>query len=218
MQRILLLSGMTPDGRIFDRILPLLPNATIVDWIRPFPHESILSYAGRLSCNITKEPSIVCGVSFGGIVARELAAILRAKACVLISSVRTPHEMPPWFRLCGLIGPSFAEQAMKATGTIAATWPSHVSSLVTLRLRKFVGSSGAWYRWATSAVLKWKPSEDAQHLRVIQIHGDRDTTFPIRYVKPDVVIQGGGHVLPITHYTQIAAALLAVSKIEASLT
>lgn len=95
--RILLLTGMTPDRRIFERIHPLLPTAVVVDWIRPMKYESIRNYAARLGQSIPRDDStIVYGVSFGGIVARELASSINAKACVLISSVRSPDELPPW--------------------------------------------------------------------------------------------------------------------------
>ncbi len=79
MQKILLLTGMTPDPRIFERLLPLLPSAVVVDWIPPKSNESIASYAERLSRTIINDqPTIVCGVSFGGIVACELASCLNA--------------------------------------------------------------------------------------------------------------------------------------------
>jgi hypothetical protein len=55
MRRILLLTGMTPDRRIFDRLLPLLSAATVVDWIPPTPYESITSYAEKLSRTIDRD-------------------------------------------------------------------------------------------------------------------------------------------------------------------
>lgn len=208
MQRILLLTGMTPDHRIFDRLLPQLPTARIVDWIEPTSGESIASYATRLSHTITcSEPTIVCGVSFGGIIARELASHLNASACVLVSSVRSPSELPPWFRVCRILAPGSATALMRATGAIAASWPRRLRSPSTLRLMKLGGKSGRWHRWATAAVLNWRPSEDVERIRLIHIHGDRDTTFPIRYVSADTVIRGGGHILPLTHSEQIASAL-----------
>ena len=96
MQKILLLTGMTPDHRIYDRLLPLLPTAIVVDWIPPTEHESIVSYADRLSRTVNHdEPMVVCGVSFGGIIARELACRLNATSCVLISSSRS--NLPQFF-------------------------------------------------------------------------------------------------------------------------
>ncbi len=208
MQKILLLTGMTPDHRIFDRLLPLLPTAIVVDWIPPTEHESIVSYADRLSRTVNHdEPMVVCGVSFGGIIARELAYRLNATSCVLISSVRSPRELPPWFRICRVVAPRPAAAIMNATGVIADYWPRRLRSPATWRLRKLAGKSGEWHRWATAAVLNWKPSQQAELIPSFHIHGDRDTTFPIRYTRADTVIHGGGHVLPLTHFEEIAEKL-----------
>jgi len=208
MHKILLLTGMTPDHRIFDRLLPLLPTAIVVDWIPPIANESIASYAARLSCTVNhEEPTVVCGVSFGGIVARELASCLNATSCVLISSVRSPRELPPWFRICRLMAPRPAVAIMKTIRDIATYWPRRLKSSSTWRLMKLGGKSGEWHRWATAAVLNWNLSKDAERIPSIHIHGDRDATFPIRYTGADTVIHGGGHVLPLTHCEEIAEKL-----------
>jgi pimeloyl-ACP methyl ester carboxylesterase len=55
--------------------------------------------------------------------------------------------------------------------------------------------------------LNWKPFNDDNPIPVFQIHGDRDRTFPIRYIDADYVVQGGGHVLPLTHGKEVAEKL-----------
>lgn len=212
MQKILLLTGMTPDPRIFERLLPLLPSAVVVDWISPNSNESIASYADRLSRTIVNDqPTIVCGVSFGGIVARELASCLDARACVLVSSVRSPSELPPWYRCFRAMPPRFAESTMKIVGEVAARWPRKFRFASTWRLRKLNGTSGDWYRWATAAVLNWTPSQGTERVPVIHIHGDRDSTFPIRYTQADRIVRGGGHILPLTNCTEVAEILLGLA-------
>ena len=208
MQKILLLTGMTPNPRIFERLLPLLPSAVVVDWISPNSNESIASYANRLSRTIINDqPTIVCGVSFGGIVARELASCLDARACVIVASVRSPSELPPWYRCFRVMPPRFAESIMKIIGEVAARWPRKFRSASTWRLSKLNGTSGDWYRWATTAVLNWTPSQGTERVPVIHIHGDRDSTFPIRYTQADRIIRGGGHILPLTNFTEVAEIL-----------
>ena len=82
--RILLLTGMTPSPGIFARLLPALGDASIVPWIEPLPAETLEGYASRLADTVntvdSAGPVIVCGVSFGGIVSRELAWRLNAQA------------------------------------------------------------------------------------------------------------------------------------------
>src|SRR6478609_2163520 len=97
---ILLLTGMTPDARVFERLLPLLPTARVVPWLDPQARESLSDYARRLADTQNGAGQcVVCGVSFGGIIARELALQLNAKACVLVSTVRTHSQLPPWMRM-----------------------------------------------------------------------------------------------------------------------
>jgi pimeloyl-ACP methyl ester carboxylesterase len=206
--QILLLTGMTPDARIFERLSPLLPTAYVVPWISPAPHERIQDYACRLADSLSVRGGVVVsGVSFGGIIAQELAIRLNAKACVLISSVRGVRQLPPWFQILRpfAIGP--VEAVLSAVGTAAYSCPARLRTHSTARLTKLAGEAGAWHRWATASALRWVPSRELEKLRIVQIHGDRDTTFPMRYVNPDVVIANGGHVLPLTHPAEIAAVL-----------
>ena len=91
---IYLLPGMTRDDRIFDRLVPLLPNASVVNWFDPHMDESLASYVRRLAATLTSTPCFVAGVSFGGIVALEVSRIVRPRACFLISSIRNGCDPP----------------------------------------------------------------------------------------------------------------------------
>jgi len=206
--RILLLTGMKPDARVFDRLLPLLPAADVVPWIEPQHRESLRNYARRLAETVDSTgPLSVCGVSFGGIVARELALQLRAQKCVLVSSVRTHRDFPPWMRAVrAFAGPGF-ELVLSAVGAGAEACPRRMRQPSTTRLRKFAGQSGAWHRWATSAALRWHASPELDRVPTVQIHGEYDETFPLRYVQPDIVF-AGGHLLVMTHAHEIANVLL----------
>lgn len=204
--RILLLTGMTPDDRIFKRLLPHLPTAVVVAWIKPHPCEPLRAYAQRLAKTIEPaEDTVVCGVSFGGMVARELAFCLNAKTCVLVSSLRHPRQLPPHYRLLRPLAGAGFDAALNLIGTLSP----HP------RLKKLAGKRGAWHRWATNAILTWDARQELDAIPIVQVHGDRDRTFPIRFIQADQVIQGGGHVLPLTHHKEIAAILkeLAASDI-----
>jgi pimeloyl-ACP methyl ester carboxylesterase len=210
--RILLLTGMTPDDRIYDRLLPRLANASIVPWIAPQPNEALSPYCDRLAATIDRDaPIIICGVSFGGIVARELAPKIKAMCCVIISSVRDPQELPPWFRCFRPFAGRYVSTVLNCAGTFATLFPPPVRTRATSRATKLAGNSGSWHRWATSSVLSWSPQAQGSEVKTVHIHGDRDTTFPIRYTRPDVVIRGGGHVLPLTHDREVARILIGIA-------
>jgi pimeloyl-ACP methyl ester carboxylesterase len=204
---------MTPDDRIFDQLLNRLPNASIVPWIAPQFNEPISRYCDRLAATIDlEEPIILCGVSFGGIVARELAPKINAVCCVLISSVRDPRELPPWFRCFRPFAGRYVSTLLNLAGTLATLFPRPIRTHATVRAAKLAGRGGTWHRWATTSVLEWSPPQQGDEIATVHIHGDHDTTFPIRYTKPDVVIHGGGHVLPLTHDREIARVLGELAK------
>ncbi|MFO0941646.1 MAG: hypothetical protein U0930_12885 [Pirellulales bacterium] len=208
MTKILLLSGMTPDDRIFHRLLPQLTNAEVVRWIRPIVNESLSEYANRLSRTLTcVEPLIVCGVSFGGIVARELAPLLNAKSCVQIASIASPHEFPPWFRVARLFRATATHGTMKLAGTLSNCFPRRFRSTSTLQMTKLTGELGHWYRWAARAAVNWQPSKLIETVPVFKIHGDRDRTFPLAYTRADHTIHGGGHTIALSHSSLISSII-----------
>lgn len=130
MTRILLLSGMSPDDRVYRRLLPLLPNAELVSWIRPNQRESITDYCGRLANTIKcNEPTIVCGVSFGGIIASELAPLLNAKCCVQISSIASPNELPPTYRVARFFRAAVSDTTLRLAGSFSSSTNSSPNSI-----------------------------------------------------------------------------------------
>ncbi len=204
---IYLLPGMTAQYPVFSRLVPMLANPTVVvSYPVPQPSESLASYAARLAGALSPD-SYLAGTSFGGMVALEAARHLRPRGCIIISSVRCPAQLPPWFRVFRPIGGRTCSRLLRVVGDTVRTVPSPLRTRSTMRLTKLAGSTGHWHRWATSAVLSWQQQRDNSDTPVLHIHGDADRTFPIRYVSPDIVVLGGGHVLPITHPHEVARAM-----------
>src|SRR4051794_30719168 len=95
---LILLSGMAADERLFAPQRAAFPHLVVPAWIEPLAKEPLPAYAARLARQVDPgRPCIVGGASFGGLVALEMAHYLQARACVLISSVRSPRELPWWY-------------------------------------------------------------------------------------------------------------------------
>jgi hypothetical protein len=155
---IYLLSGMTPDERIFERLVPLLPNGTIVQWLEPHANESLVAYAQRTADTIPTFQCFVGGVSFGGIVGLEVSRLMNPCGCFLISSIRNPRQLPPWLRVFRWMAGPNCSRALSMIGRITHIAPRSMRTHATARAAKLAGPAGAWHRWATSAVLGWKPT------------------------------------------------------------
>lgn len=213
---IYLLPGMTPNFPIYARLQPLLPNATIVDFIPPRPRESLISYAHRLALDIPPR-SFVVGVSFGGILALEISRIVRPLGCILISTIKHPAELPPWFRMGRFLGVGTCSPALRSIGRLATLMPKRLRTASTLRATKLAGTAGQWHRWATTAVIDWsrcrqKPGPRIESCPVLQIHGTKDTTFPIRFIQPDIRVHSGTHSIALTHPQELADSILSFMK------
>jgi pimeloyl-ACP methyl ester carboxylesterase len=197
---IILLSGMAADGSLFAAQQQAFPQLRAPAWIDPMPEESLRDYAARFARMLDPGcPCIVGGASFGGIVALEMAQHLQARACVLISSVRSPRELPWWYRICrpmALLDPDALGLVAAGIGRFSA--PS-IGRGTARNLRRLSEPSSAFLRWATWAVLRWQPSVRRRLVPICQIHGDADRTFPVRLTRPDVIVQDGGHLLTVTH-------------------
>jgi pimeloyl-ACP methyl ester carboxylesterase len=197
---LILLPGMAGDDRVFAPQRAAFPDMLVPAWIEPLPQESLGSYARRLARRVEPgRPCVVGGASFGGIVALEMAVHLQARVCVLIASVRSPNEFPWWYRLlrpAAVLGPA---QLGQLAGLVANTSAPSLPPGTVQRLRRVSAPQASFLRWASWAALTWRPSRTARPVRVYQVHGSADRTFPIQYTRPDVVVARGGHLLSLTH-------------------
>lgn len=204
-RKLLLLGGMSPGGRVFRQLAPLLQGGEMVPWIEPRDCKSIASYARLLADSLDLDrPCDVLGISFGGIVAQELAAQIGAGHCFVVSSISHPSELSRKTRLLGRLGPTTSDRLMCTAGRVAQGWPGRPSA-ATVRAQKLAGQDGSWYRWASAAAIRWKPHPDPSSSTVIRIHGDRDRTFPRGHLYADHVIAGAGHLLSVHHAAELAA-------------
>lgn len=202
--RLIFLPGLNGDPRIFRELIRHFPHAEVIEWLTPLRRESITNYAARIA-----EPlgdlrgAVIVGVSFGGIIAQEMATRHAAKACLLISSIRNPSELPPHYRLGRIVARLPVENLLASAEIASAYLPKFAQSRSMPATASRKRKNAAWKRWAIGAVLRWEPIA-SREFNVTHIHGDRDTTFPIRFVHPDVTIAGAGHLIALTHANLIS--------------
>ena len=203
-RKLILLNGMTPDGRVFKRLLPYLENYQLIEWVDPEDDQSIQEYAKRIQRYLGEVRDCdILGVSFGGIVAQELAPLIGAKKCFIVSSIADTKELNGLQRVLASFPRGFHGEFYYTIGKTSEVLAGFGSTNEVFRLKKFVGEDGAWFRWATSAVVGWNPQRKEQ-IHYIRIHGDSDTTFRKGHLYSDHIIEGASHVLALTHAKELA--------------
>jgi pimeloyl-ACP methyl ester carboxylesterase len=205
---LILLSGMGADERLFAPQREAFPQLIVPRWIAPESNESLSKYAARLARQIEPAgPCFVGGASFGGFVALEMARHLQARACFLIGSIRSPDQLPlriralracrgaatrmPFEWVCRIAGVSTA-----ACGALSA--PS-----TRALLQQLSEADADFLRWACGAVLAWQPAATPLSIPVYHIHGRRDRVLPVAGTTADVIVEGAGHVLSMTHAAEV---------------
>jgi len=207
------LSGLGADERAF--VYLELPGHELrhVQWITPLPNESLESYATRLIPQLDQtEPFVLLGLSFGGMLAVEMQKQLHPVQTILLSSIAHVTEKPARMHLMKRLNayawiPSkyFVRPSAMAFNLFGA----HTERERRLLTEILADSDPSYMRWALKAIAHWK---NTQHINHIRIHGDADKLFPIRGFDPDFVIQGGGHLMVVSHAKQVSDAILMALK------
>jgi pimeloyl-ACP methyl ester carboxylesterase len=212
LSEINLFSGLGADERVFQYLDFGKHKVHFVKWIKPKEKESLPSYAKRISVSIKSENPILMGLSFGGIVAIEVAKHIPVKQVLLVSSAKSKRELPELYRLVGKMNlHKMVPADLLKKGRFLVNWLFGVNSkMEKILLRNIIEDTDEYFlKWAINALLKWDnevvPSE------VKQIHGDRDRLLPVQNLKADVIIKGG-HFIIVNQRNKIQSFINEVLK------
>jgi len=201
------ISGLGADYRVFHRLEKHF-NLKHLHWINPEKNESLTDYAKRLSENIdTNDPIHLIGVSFGGIIAQEIAEIIPVKKLILISSFYSNEYIPSIFKiLVGLkLNHLFFPQII-CHFSFFNNFSFGVKEKEDKKLLKSIirDTPRDFFIWATNSLVKWK-SHHCQS-SFISIHGTKDHVIPF-YKNCDLNLVGAGHFGIFTHSQNIIQLL-----------
>ncbi len=186
-----LIGGLGADKRVFD-LISINADTVFLKWLGPFKQESLVSYVNRLSAQIdTKQPYGIIGVSFGGIVAVELAKILKPKYTVLISSVSKSSQLPKAYLALGKLGllNLIPNGLIKPPQVLLNFMFGAKNKLLLTRI--IDDTDPTFIRWALQRIIKWESDFELDHC--IRIHGTSDRLIPLQGEAK--VIEGGGHFM-----------------------
>jgi pimeloyl-ACP methyl ester carboxylesterase len=201
---LILLPGIGTDARVFALQRLAFPQLIVPEWLPPQRRESLAEYAARFADAVNPgRPCIIGGMSFGGMVALELTRHLPAVACVMISSVKSSRELPLWMRTLSPIAACLPRRTDLFVAAVGTMLNYTVRFALPQRGRQFCEhlskTRSQVLPWACRVSVKWRPVAEEWPCPVFHLHGDADPIFPLRFTRPDRVISGGGHALPLSH-------------------
>lgn len=195
--------GMAANPSIFEHIQ--LPTDKYelhwLSWKLPEKGESLFAYANRMVQEVKHPNPVLLGVSFGGILVQEMAKVIPVKRLIIVSSVKSKHELPKkmiWAKYTkvykllptGLVS-NIELLARYAFGDAVTKRLALYEKYLSVRDKKYID-------WSLDCIINWDQEKESPG--VIHIHGDKDPVFPIQYIQNAIVIKGGTHIIIINKY------------------
>jgi pimeloyl-ACP methyl ester carboxylesterase len=177
--------------------LPVSLSVIHLDWIDPLYGETLPDYSRRIAGGInTSDDFVLVGLSFGGMIATEISQIVQPKQTIIISSAGSRRELPWFFRLAGilkldlLLSPSFLKRPNFFTYWIFGAKTKGERLLLDQILKD---TSPSFLKWSIRSILSWDRRE--KPTGIFHIHGLKDKILPVQYVKADIIVPAGRHLM-----------------------
>ncbi|MBA3648556.1 MAG: alpha/beta hydrolase [Chitinophagales bacterium] len=202
---VVLIPGLGGDRRLFKNLQFKNCNYTVLEFTEPLKNESLTAYCKRIVHEISGNKEIVLiGVSLGGIIAQELSKLIDVKKIILISSIKSSNGKP-WYYLIAKIFPFYRvipDSLFKWLCAILSPLFGTKTKEDRLLYQQMLRSSTAnFLKWGVKAVLNWEQQDTIPN--TVLIHGNKDHIFPVRFVKPDHLIEGGQHFMIVQKPAEI---------------
>lgn len=235
--KIVLLPGLGADAGLFEPQRRAFGERLMVPaWVEPDANDSVAEYALRWGAVIRErldeeapgEPVLLGGVSFGGMIALDMAGVVGAKGVVVIGGCVSPDEVSARTLLAQRIGSAVPRTAWGLTLKALALPFAKLDGLGdddTKLLREIAGRVDVGLLdWGGGALRDWTGPEHLDAgMPVFRMHGRQDWVIPCPRDGVDVVLPDGRHLINLSHEKSVnaflaekAQALFAVEAIGVS--
>lgn len=227
------ISGLGADHHIFDGLDVPGVSWAHLSWLMPEGDEALDSYAQRMKAGISyasqgpalpvgdasqgpaspigdasREGPVLLGVSFGGMMAIEIAKLFPAATVILVSSIRNWRQLPFPIKMTAHLG--LGKWTPPANCRLLAPIQDYFLGVETRAdsqlVREYRGNVDPHYlQWSIRQIAGWR--NEWQPAALYHIHGSRDHIFPLNRVEPTHVVEGGGHLMIHNRAEEISGLL-----------
>lgn len=207
---VYLIPGQGADYRLFNELrFPAGYDIHKLSYLTPKKGMRMKDFALELSKQIdTEKPFILIGTSLGGMLATEMAHFLHPEITIIISSAKNRKELPFSYR--------FQKQI-----PVYRIFPPFLIKLGAQIMQPIVEPDRNKHKEIFKAMLKDKDPKflsrtigiiinwDRQRIdkNIIHVHGNKDSTLPLKNVQYDHLIENGSHMMTLTRGKEISALI-----------
>jgi hypothetical protein len=151
---------------------------------------------------------VLVGLSFGGMLSTEIARAFPNVFAVLLSSSKTEAEIPPlyhvgkWLPAYKWLPDGLQKLVMrsyeKAFGVTSPAGKLIYQNVIT-------NADMAFNKWAVWALLHWQNMQVPPN--VVHVHGTADKVLFYKYVRCDITVQNGGHLMVMEQAAEVSGIL-----------
>jgi esterase/lipase len=204
MKHIYCISGFGADERVFANLNFGENQVHFIPWKIPQRNETLKNYTHRMAEDIHHSNPVVTGLSFGGMISIEMAKIMSFEKIIMISSIKTFHEKPLYMQFAATIHlnkliPMRPYPILERLENYNLGVQSKDEKKLVNEYRKNINP--LYSEWAIEQILNWKNDWIPKNL--IHLHGGNDHIFPVKNIKADFVIQGGGHLMLLNKAVEV---------------
>ncbi|MDN3707433.1 alpha/beta hydrolase [Myroides ceti] len=203
-KEIYIFSGLGADERVFKNLDFSGFHPVFIKWIIPQKTEKIEEYAKRLLDQIKTTKPILIGLSFGGIIAVEVAKQIKTKNIILLASAKIKNEIPFYYRYFGMFGiHKFLPVKLLKTSNFITNWIFGTKSISEKQLLKeiLIDTDEVFLEWAIDKIICWQNKTEPTN--IFHIHGTADYILPLCFIRTDAVIKDGGHLMTLNKADEI---------------
>lgn len=168
-----------------------------IPWLQPEKEETLRHYAERMAESINpNEEFMMMGLSFGGIITKEINQFLNPAFNVLISTIKDSAEKPAYMKLSSTTGLHKIIPSSILTSDSAFSY-AMFRKLYSTKLpdikEVFEFRDPYYLKWAMDRIVNWESQGELENY--IHIHGDKDIIFPYSKIENAIQVEGGTHVM-----------------------
>ena len=206
---IYMFHGQGADNRVFEN-LSLEGNyrITYINYPVPGARTTLKNFALSMINQIdTMVPCILIGQSMGGMICTELADTLKPVKVIIISSAKCRQELPGRYRFQRYIPVNrLVPKRLIKVGAVFFQPLVEPDCLKNPVFRSMILKKDPRYMKRTvKMIINWERKEYSPG--IIHIHGENDSTIPVKNVKYDYLIRDGSHVMVYTRGTEISSLI-----------
>lgn len=205
---IYVISGLGVDESVFTNLSFGQSEVVFLKWIKPSNDDTLNTYAEKLRSQIKDENPIIVGLSFGGMIAVELAKLMTFHKLILLSSAKTKYEIPWYYRWPAKLNlhRAIPISLLKKANFISYYFFGIVGIENKLLLKSILeNTDGAFLKWAINQIVKW--DNHTLPSRYLHLHGKNDRILPIQFIENCIALENAGHFMVMQNAGEINASI-----------